>query len=47
MSHGITLAKHKVKQGEVIFFPSDKKIWMTPLHWKLVEEYKDEIINLN
>ena len=24
-SHGIAFAKHMVKQGEVIFFPSDKK----------------------
>ena len=23
--HGITLANHMIKQGEVVFFPSDKK----------------------
>ena len=26
VSYGTTLAKHMVKQGEVIFFPSDKKL---------------------
>ena len=29
LSHGIALAKHMLKQGEVIFFPFDKKFeWL-------------------
>ena len=29
VSYGITLAKYMVKEGEVIFFPSDKKLELT------------------
>ena len=51
MSHGIAVAKHMVKQGNVISFPPNKKIksplWILLLYWKLVGEYKDKIINLN
>ena len=43
----LALAKQMVKQGEVIFFPSGKKIWIKVIYWQIVGEYKDNIINLN
>ena len=33
VSHGIALAKHMVKQGKVVFFPSDKKIDNWQNYW--------------
>ena len=48
--HEITLAKHMVKQSEVIFFPSDKKFKSTYFidnYNRIVGEYKDSINNFN
>ena len=49
VSHGITLAKRMVKQGEVIFFLSDKKFrnYFIDNYNGIMGEYKDNIINLN